>query len=539
MKRVAAYALLLATATFCLTTHAAEEQDEPKLTLAFDHAKLTEWVLEDFPDGLPFDRTGQPTDEKKATAFWQLIADWPISIGGEITGLRTAIEQISDESGLPVYYTKRALEQLDSAEAKKRALAVRTGTGQAIARIGTFAGLEQQEVTPYGLVILAPGDNADTKTLLTAPPKNTFRWRDNPHAKMKKAFPDGYDWEKATDEEQQTAAKILLESRCDLIVAGKANFIEFLDWFARASDMNIVVEPTAFQPRESQPESEQDSTDEFPPREPGEELATGARDLPEVQPLAVRFATCLEALNAALKGTGVTCGGVGGPALLIVPEEEKPPKASFRWRESWHDKLEGGFSGGTFAEGTPEQWVRLWNTILDTRCDLVIAEEMWLLDFLSWFCRQSQLNVSFHRFTLYASAKTDEEIHRILKNPRKDANYFDDEWPLEPKIPDRPDRIPLEPPEDLGPFPDDEATVPEIPAGGVGLPKRRKVQPVVFRNAKVRDVLNGVLKDFDLMVMEGSIVFIRMVPDCLTKEEVEILRRQDVESWRSETDSSE
>ena len=65
----------------------------------------------------------------------------------------------------------------------------------------------------------------------------------------------------------------------------------------------------------------------------------------------------------------------------------------------------------------------------------------------------------------------------------------------------------------------------------------RKIQPAVFRNVKVRDVLNGVLKDFDLMVMAGSIGQIRIVPKGLTKEELEELRRQDVESTRSDPDN--
>ena len=71
-----------------MAARAAHEAAQPQLTIEFHHEVLTRGVLALFPDGLPFDRTGNPTDAKQAEEFWQLLADWPISVAGEVTDLR-------------------------------------------------------------------------------------------------------------------------------------------------------------------------------------------------------------------------------------------------------------------------------------------------------------------------------------------------------------------------------------------------------------------------------------------------------------------
>jgi len=189
--------------------------------------------------------------------------------------------------------------------------------------------------------------------------------------------------------------------------------------------------------------------------------------------------------------------------------------SSFRWRENWSDKLEeGAFAGGRIGEGTPEEWVRLLETILDSRCDLVMAGGMDLKSFLDWVAAMSlQLNISVHPFTFYASGLSPDEIHKLLK-----------------ELPDDVDYVELFERDMANPPPGTPRHITTVP---------RKTKPVALRDVTVRKALNAVLADFDLMVMAGSVGGqIRVVPKGLTKEELEQLRRQDVDSRRSDTDSS-
>lgn len=478
---------------------AANGGDEKGLTVALDQAKLTAWVLEEFPDGLPFDRTGRPTDAKQAQKFWQLIADWPISLNGPVTELLPAINAISQEAGLPIEFGMDASKRLSNADSKMKMFTINDSVQKTIRIICRSAGVDKTVVTPGGLLVLGPDDPEDPEEVVAATPKNAFRWRENAHAKFKKAFPDGYDSERATAEEQDRAAKIILESRCDLIVTEKTEVRDFINWLAQASDISFTIDPTAFLPAEPA----QELPDPQTPEDHG--------PLPLLLlPLHMRFCTYGQALEEALEGTGLACVGMEGPGLLIAPAK---PKNTFRWREDWRDKVqEGAFSGGTLGEGTPDEWVHLWDTILDTRCDLVVAQGLGLREFLTWLSSEAQLNLSVHRFTFYASQMSLDEMHKLLGELPDDVDYGEliERDMAEPHPPSTPDfaRVP------------------------------RKTKPVALRNVTVREALNTVLADFDLMVMAGSIGQIRVVPKGLTKEELEQLRRQDVESWRSDTDSS-
>ena len=89
MKRITVLVSLLVVSALCSSARAADESSTAseeggsKIAITFDAASLTARVLEAFPDGLPFDQIGRLTDEEKATQFWQLIADSPMTFKGQ------------------------------------------------------------------------------------------------------------------------------------------------------------------------------------------------------------------------------------------------------------------------------------------------------------------------------------------------------------------------------------------------------------------------------------------------------------------------
>ncbi len=355
MRHAVLFAVALSMLAVCPGVRA---EDEPKLTIAFDHAKLTTWVLEDFPGGLPFDRTGAPTDAKKAQEFWQLIADWPISVGGEITDLRAALERISDETGLPLLYGKDALAKIEAAEKKMRMVTISDSVQKAIRIICRLAGVDKTLATPYGLVILGPDEEADLKALLTAPPKNTFRWRQNKWEKIKEEFPDGYTQD-MPEEDWVRLHDAVLKTRCDLIIAKEMALCDFIAWFARSADQSIIIAPIVFQttgapgpagddgvppdkptedavdiispdeptdraedeePADERPGNDDDSDSDDGPFVFGPELVAAGPGLATVQPLVLRFVTFRDALNAALESKNLMVGK-GFPRVTIVPKD--------------------------------------------------------------------------------------------------------------------------------------------------------------------------------------------------------------------------
>jgi len=350
MKRMLPLALLLASTLLCLDANAATDTEEPSLIINFDHEALTKQVLEKFPDGLPFDRAGAPTDMEQARKFWQLIADRPIAVGGEVTHLRQTLETISDETGLPLLYGKDALARIEAAEQKMRMVTINDSVQKTTTILCRLAGVEKTLVSAQGLVILGPDDPAEPTELHAAPPKNTFRWRETEEAAIRRAFPNGVP-DEMTLEDQCNA---ILGRRCDVVVTDKMECREFLEWLAKAANVNIVIDnvgrffpieiyedevpfegepfPEAANPNESQPADPDQDTDveEAPETEPSNPKdSCDDEPLPvttRVKPMVLHFVTLREAINTAIEDFGLVVAE-GLPVAVIIPKE-------------WQEKLE-------------------------------------------------------------------------------------------------------------------------------------------------------------------------------------------------------
>jgi hypothetical protein len=333
MRRIMVIASLLVSLTFCLHTDAA---DAPKLTIVLDQAKLTKWVLEEFPDGLPFDRTGKPTDPSAAAKFWQLLADWPIQVSGEVTDVRAAIEQISDETGLPIAYGEDALARIEAAEKKMRMVTISDSVLKAVKIISMQAGVEQMFAFPLGLVIVGPDEKGDKHELHGSPPTNTFRWRANYDKLVEKAVGEDWDPETATDDDYRKLMKIATSIRCDLIVAEPMTLGDFLNWVAAASKQTIVIDF-------AEPELTDDGAAKSDPRFLGPPIRVGDDDKKPatVGPVVCYFAPFLDAVNTALDGTGIELVATE-TCFRVLPAK---PKNTFLWREDYWAEIKKRFLG--------------------------------------------------------------------------------------------------------------------------------------------------------------------------------------------------
>jgi hypothetical protein len=282
--------------SMCLSTYAA---DEPKLTIAFDHAKLTKWVLEEFPDGLPFDLKGMPTDDEKAKKFWALIGDWPVNVSGQTAGLAPAISQVCAEAGLPVYFTPGALKALEAAGAQRRMFTISDSVRKAVVIIGRLAGVEKTIIMPFGLIVIGPGEGDEIKQLVAAPPRPEFRWRANYTALFRRAFPHGIAGEKPSDDDLKKVMQIATVIRCDLVVPGEAKLDEFVRWITPVSQQTFSIDEAAYKQA-----IESNKT---------------------VGPVDVRFVLFVDALNAALEPAGLVATAEA-THFKIGPKEalEKP-----------------------------------------------------------------------------------------------------------------------------------------------------------------------------------------------------------------------
>jgi hypothetical protein len=361
MSRITVVSLLLLAATaFCPGARAADEASKPSLAITLDHTKLTQWVLEDFADGLPFDRHGTPTDFDKAKQFWQLLADWPISVNGPVGELRTAIDAISKETGLPIYFGKDAWAKLEAAGAKMKMVTIQDSVQKAVRIIAGLAGVDKVAVTPLGLVVLGPDEDPDDDTLLTAPPANTFRWRESQETAMSRAFPNGIPGEMTRDD-QVRMCDAMLERRCDVVVAEPMDVEAFIVWLARAAQVNIATDDGArvlpgamtlpgeepvweegpLPPGELDDNDEKDRASEAPAdaraedaTEPEHRNADDVRDAEprRIEPMAVRFVTLREAINTALVDVGLVVGE-GLPVAVILPRGWKEELEQLRQQD--------------------------------------------------------------------------------------------------------------------------------------------------------------------------------------------------------------
>ncbi len=281
MRSPAVFAVLLVMAACSVSAFAGEQPNESKLTIVLDHAKLTKWVLEEFPDGLRFDNDDKPTDEEKARdlKFWTLIADWPVNVSGQVAGLAPAISQVCSEAGLPVYFTPGAIKALQAAGTQKRLFTISDSVRKAVVIIARLAGVDKTVVMPFGLVVVGPGEGNEFKNLVAAPPRPEFRWRANYTALFRKAFPDGISGEEPSDEDMKKVMQIATSIRCDLVVPGTAKVNEFIRWITAVSQQTFSIDEAAYK----------------------QAVELGKT----VGPVDVRFVPFLDAINIALKGTGL------------------------------------------------------------------------------------------------------------------------------------------------------------------------------------------------------------------------------------------
>ncbi|GAF88826.1 unnamed protein product, partial [marine sediment metagenome] len=191
-------------------------------------------------------RTGMATDDEKAKKFWELIADWPVNVSGQVAGLAPAISQVCSEAGLPVYFTPGALKALEAAGAQKRLFTISDSVRKAVVIIGRLAGVEKTIIMPFGLIVVGPGEGDKIKQLVAAPPQPEFRWRANYTALFNRAFPDGISGEKPSDEEMKKVMRIATSIRCDLVVPGEAKLDEFLRWIVAASQQSFRIDEAAY-----------------------------------------------------------------------------------------------------------------------------------------------------------------------------------------------------------------------------------------------------------------------------------------------------
>jgi hypothetical protein len=494
MRRVPVLVLLLATTTLCISAHAA---DAPKLTIVLDHAKLTKWVLEDFADGLPFDKTGKPTDDEKAKQFWELIADWPVNVAGEVTGLAPAMSQICDEAGLPLYFTPVALEALEKAGTEMRLVTISDSVRKAVVIIGRLGGVEKTMVMPFGLVVLGPGEGKDIKQLVAAPPRLMFRWRANYAALLEKAFPDGLNREEATDDDLKKVVQIATGIRCDLIVPGEVELEKFLKWFVTASQQTFTTDQALF------------------------ESADGVKR--KVGPVECRFTLFLDAVNAVLEGTGLEAR----PAdthFVIAPAE---PKNTFRWRDDYwariHEELGKDWD---WQQASDEERQRVCEIVAETRCDLILAEPMALRDFLSWVARSSDMNIVVHP-AAFQVGSTSSDTGPIVGDFEPPA---DDQEPPVEETATVEDEV-FEPTDEALPPPDAEA----FP---IASEDPRKVQPIVVQNVTAADAITAALEPLGLMAVPGGNGGLLIVPKGLSQEQLEELVAGYAQMLRSDADSS-
>jgi len=298
---------------------AADGGDEKGLTIVLDHAKLTAWVLEEFPDGLPFDRTGRPTDAKQAQKFWQLIADWPISLNGPVTELLPAINAISQEAGLPIEFGMDASKRLSNADSKMKMFTINDSVQKTIRIICRSAGVDKTVVTPGGLLVLGPDDPEEPEEVVAATPTNTFRWRADYKKLVEKALGEDWDPQAATDDDHKQLMKIAASIRCDLLVPGEMALEQFLQWLAAASQQSFAVDqavadlvgrPISTDPRFLGP----------PVRVDDEEKGI------KIGPAECRFALFLDALNAALAPAGLEATAEEARFSITLKEELEKPK---------------------------------------------------------------------------------------------------------------------------------------------------------------------------------------------------------------------
>ncbi len=303
MKRTAILALLLAVTGLCSGARAAEEGKTQIEEISYDATALTARVLEAFPDGLPFSRTGSPTDDDKAKQFWQLIADTQMTFKAREVTPGSGVHMVCAVAGVPLFLTETALEKLKAADAGRHTIDVSDSIENVVLSIAQLAGVERAVVEPMGL-ILATSDDPDKITdVISIPPQPVFLWRAKMSAVLKEAFPDGLDMKNASDEDKRKIVQIAMSTRCDLVVPGRGELDEFIRWIAAKSSQPLNIEEAVYR---QITESEQ-----------------------KVGPISVRFTPFLEALNAALEPTGfvVTAEGPHFKISLAEPADEAEEEA--------------------------------------------------------------------------------------------------------------------------------------------------------------------------------------------------------------------
>jgi hypothetical protein len=450
MRPPAVFALVLVLAACSATAFAGEQPNESKLTIVLDHAKLTKWVLEEFPDGLRFEKDDKPTDEEKARdlKFWTLIADWPVNVSGQTAGLAPAISQVCAEAGLPVFFTPGALKALQAAGTQRRMFTISDSVRKAVVIIARLAGVEKAVVMPFGLVVVGPGEGDQLTNLIAAPPRPEFRWRANYTALFRKAFPNGIAGEKPTDEELKKVMQIATSTRCDLVVPGTAKVNEFIRWITAVSQQTFSIDEAAYK----------------------QAIESGKT----IGPVDVRFVPFLNAINAALNGTGLAATAEA-THFKIGPAK---PENSFRWRESYWAKIHEELGEDwDWADAPDEERQRVCEIVAETHCDLIVVEEMVLREFLRWLAESSQMNIVI------------------------DPVVFQTSTPSSP----------LDPGE-------------EFPAGTSGLmelPETRTVEPITLRSVSSRDAVTAALEPLKLRAVPGGNGGLLIIPAEPTEEELE------------------
>ncbi len=444
---------LLVIGGLCFALHhaavAGEEPSEPKLTIFLDHAKLTKWMLEEFPDGFPFDIEGMPTDDEEAKKFWGLIADWPVNVSGQVAGLAPAISQVCAEAGLPVYFTPGALKALEAAGTQKRLFTISDSVRKAVVIIGKLAGVEKTVMMPFGLIVVGPGEGDQIKQLVAAPPRPEFRWRANYTALFNKAFPDGISGEKPSDEDMKKVMQIATSIRCDLILPGEAKVDEFVRWLAVVSQQSFRIDEDAFKEATESGET--------------------------VGPMEIRFAPFLDALNALLEDAGLVATAEE-THFKIGPAK---PENSFRWRESYWAKIHEELGKDwDWADAPDAERQRVCEIVAETRCDLIVVEEMVLREFLTWLSNSSQMNIVI------------------------DPAVFQTGTPSSPPV-------------------DPDGEIPASESAFTELPEAAKVQPFALRDVTSAEALTAALEPLGLRAVPGGNGGLLIVPEGLTKEEVE------------------
>jgi hypothetical protein len=284
MKRITALALILVATGFCFSADAADEAstatEERKSTIdiTYDAAVLTARVLEAFPDGLPFDRACTPTDEEKATQFWQLIADMQMTFKGQQITPGTAVHVVCGVAGLPLFFTPTAMEKFKAAEGEKEDIENSESVKDILIASGRLVGVERAVVAPIGIILATPDDPEKITNVVTIPPSPLFLWRADIGALVKEAFPNGYDVQNASDEDKKKLVELTKSLRCDLVVPGEGKLSEFVRWIAQKSSLPFSIEEGVYRQM-----LEPDKT---------------------VGPVAARFTPFVDALNAALEPAG-------------------------------------------------------------------------------------------------------------------------------------------------------------------------------------------------------------------------------------------